>query len=584
MTDHSLTRIGKYEIVATVGEGAMGVVYRAVDTVLNRTVAVKVMSDAIALRGDQRDRFLREAQAAGSLQHPNVITVYDFGEFEGHLFIAMEFVDGMDLEQVIARPDPLPLPAKLDVVTDVLTGLGYAHARGIVHRDIKPANIRITTDGRAKIMDFGVAHLSSSALTQTGVAMGTPAYMAPEQALGGKVTPATDVFAVGSVLYELLAGVKAFDGTTLHNVLYKIISEEPRDVSELVPALPPELGRIVRKALAKDVGARYPSALDMAADLAAVRASLGGASYAGTLSLRASIASAAMEQRRRVWQARRRGAIAAAAAVLAAAAAAIWVAAERRPATTQAPRLAHAAAAGAAAPSPGSALPATTSPTAPSPAASDPVVPRPKRGSEAGDSPGPGGLPAAPSRPTAGAPEASRKSRGSEPAPPAPALGAAGGAASGAAARRTLPESTPAPQPSPVVALPPPTPPPPAPAPPSRSEPSPAPNAPDAAEVPRAIAAYARAIESRDIDSVRRIYPGLSAAQERGFEEFFAAARTVHVTFSVTGLEVAGSSAEARLVGTYEYVTANGRTERQPVSFQAALDYEGGEWRLRSVR
>src|SRR4051812_11784252 len=235
----------------------MGVVYRAMDSVLNRPVAVKVMSDAIARQSDLRDRFLREAQAAGSLQHPNVITIFDFGEVEGHLFIAMEFVDGLDLEKLLSSRQPLTLQAKLELSIDVLNGLAYAHKRGIIHRDIKPANIRITEEGRAKIMDFGVAHLASSNMTATGMMVGTPSYMSPEQVTGGKVTPASDLFAFGAVLYELLTNAKPFDAPTLHGILYKIVTDDPPTISKLLPGLPPALERIVSKALAKDAPHRY---------------------------------------------------------------------------------------------------------------------------------------------------------------------------------------------------------------------------------------------------------------------------------------------------------------------------------------
>ena len=212
MTDPKIPDIGKYRIVELVGEGAMGVVYKATDSLLNRTVAIKVMNDAIARQDELRARFLREAQAAASLQHPNVVSIYDLGEVDGHLYIAMEYVPGADLETIVRDKDaPLTLQQKLDVVIDVLTGLSFAHKRGIVHRDIKPANIRISEDGRAKIMDFGVAHLASSKLTSTGASLGTPSYMAPEQITGGKTTPATDIFAVGAVLYELLTGELPFD-------------------------------------------------------------------------------------------------------------------------------------------------------------------------------------------------------------------------------------------------------------------------------------------------------------------------------------------------------------------------------------
>ncbi|HKG90440.1 MAG TPA: serine/threonine-protein kinase, partial [Gemmatimonadaceae bacterium] len=274
MADSGITQVGKYHVLELVGEGAMGVVYRAVDPVLNRAVAVKVMNDALAREEELRARFLREAQAAGSLQHPNVITIYDFGEVEGHLYIAMEYVEGDDLEHVLNVREPLPLQTKLDIITDVLSGLAYAHKRGIVHRDIKPANIRLTEDRRAKIMDFGIAHLASSRATRTGMIVGTPDYMAPEQVTGGQITAATDLFSVGTVLYEILSGARPFQSTTVHGVLYKVVSEHPPALKSMNPGLPPELYAIVQRALAKDPASRFSSALEMAAAVSAVRSSL----------------------------------------------------------------------------------------------------------------------------------------------------------------------------------------------------------------------------------------------------------------------------------------------------------------------
>src|SRR6266576_2148005 len=279
MTDTRIADIGKYQIIELVGEGAMGVVYKAEDSVLGRIVAIKVMNESIARQEDLRKRFLHEAQAAASLQHPNVVCIYDLGEQDGHLFIAMEFVDGVDLERLIELGEPMSLQARLDIIIDVLTGLAFAHKRGIVHRDIKPANIRIGEDGRAKIMDFGVAHLASSKLTSTGASLGTPSYMAPEQITEGKTSAATDIFATGGVLYQILTQMKPFDAPTLQNLFFKIITEKPRPVSELVPGLPPALDRIVLKAMAKEPSERYASALEMANDLTSVRSKLSGPSY-----------------------------------------------------------------------------------------------------------------------------------------------------------------------------------------------------------------------------------------------------------------------------------------------------------------
>src|SRR5215208_5491626 len=319
MADAKIPDIGKYHIIELVGEGAMGVVYKASDSVLNREVAIKVMNESIARQDDLRRRFLHEAQAAASLQHPNVVCIYDLGEVDGHLFIAMEFVDGVDLEKLLELREPLSLQARLDIVIDVLTGLTFAHKRGIIHRDIKPANIRVTEDGRAKIMDFGVAHLASSSMTTTGSFLGTPSYMAPEQITEGKTTPETDIFAVGGVLYQLLTQMKPFEAPTLQNLFFRIITEKPKRVSELMPGLPPALDRSVEKAMAKEPTDRYSSALEMANDLSAVRAKLSGPSYPESVSLSASVSSA-IEQARKASRTRTRNfAFAGAGAVVAAA-------------------------------------------------------------------------------------------------------------------------------------------------------------------------------------------------------------------------------------------------------------------------
>src|SRR5438477_1288663 len=267
MSQPGITEIGKYRIVERVGEGAMGVVYRATDPVLNRTVAIKVMCDAVARDDDLRGRFLREAQAAGSLQHPNVITIYDFGEVDGHLYIAMEFVEGQDVAELLAHQVPLTVTHKLDIAIGVLQGLAFAHKRGIVHRDIKPANIRVDEDGNARIMDFGVAHLASSEMTRTGVVIGTPSYMAPEQILGGKVGPEADIFSVGAVLYELLTGTRPFAGGPLQAVMHRVLSESPLPLDIAAPSLPARLNEVVMRALAKEPEKRYASALSMANDL-----------------------------------------------------------------------------------------------------------------------------------------------------------------------------------------------------------------------------------------------------------------------------------------------------------------------------
>src|SRR5206468_2015808 len=186
-----------------------------------RDVAIKILSSAVGRTQDARARFLREARAAGGLQHRNIVTIYDLGEADGQLFIALELVDGRDLSQLIAGEEPLPLERRLDIAIDVLQGLAYAHGRGVIHRDIKPSNVRIASDGSVKIMDFGIARLQTADITGSGAIVGTPTYMAPEQITNGPITPATDLFAVGCLLYELLSYRKPFEGETVHGVLYQ---------------------------------------------------------------------------------------------------------------------------------------------------------------------------------------------------------------------------------------------------------------------------------------------------------------------------------------------------------------------------
>src|SRR5690349_2224955 len=233
-------RVGKFELHELIGEGAMGAVWKAYDSVIRRYVALKLLSRA-GRTADARDRFLREARAAGALQHPNIVTLYELGEADRQLFIAMELVDGSDLSSYIALREPLALERKLDIVIEVLQGLSYAHERGVIHRDIKPSNVRIASDGSVKIMDFGIARLQSAEVTGSGAIVGTPTYMAPEQITNGAITPATDLFAVGCVLYELLAYRKPFEGETVHRVLYQVLTTDPKPRRTIAVSIPAAL-------------------------------------------------------------------------------------------------------------------------------------------------------------------------------------------------------------------------------------------------------------------------------------------------------------------------------------------------------
>jgi len=270
-------RVGKFELHELIGEGAMGVVWKAYDSVIRRYVALKLLSRA-GRSTDAQERFMREARAAGALQHPNIVTIYDLGDSDDQLFIAMELVDGRDLSSLIALSEPLALERKLDIVIEVLQGLSYAHERGVIHRDVKPSNVRIASDGSVKIMDFGIARLQSADVTGSGAIVGTPTYMAPEQITNGAITPATDIFAVGCVLYELLAYHKPFGGETVHGVLYQVLTTDPRPLRTMAPSIPASLERVVGKALNKVPEERYETARQMQSALFGIRAALSGAS------------------------------------------------------------------------------------------------------------------------------------------------------------------------------------------------------------------------------------------------------------------------------------------------------------------
>ena len=259
--------IGKYQIVKVLGHGGMGTVYEAIDPNIRRKVAVKTMMPDLAETPELRARFLREAQAAGGLRHRNIVTVYDLGEARGQPYIAMEFIEGTDLEKIIQGREPYSLEWKLDILRQVCEGLTYAHKHGIVHRDVKPANIRVTPEGEVKIMDFGIAHLQSSNLTKSGLVLGTVHYMSPEQIDGHKVDHRADIFSVGAIAYELLAYRRPFDGESLTGVMFKIMHESPDAGYLPQTAYSPGLEHIVLKALSRHLDERYQSLDEMMSDL-----------------------------------------------------------------------------------------------------------------------------------------------------------------------------------------------------------------------------------------------------------------------------------------------------------------------------
>jgi serine/threonine protein kinase len=271
-----LDQIGRYKIVSKIGQGATSHVYKGRDETLGRFVAIKTIAAEVSKDETLRKRFRREAESAALLNHPNIITVYDFGEEQDKLYIAMELLEGVDLKQALAEGRLSTLDQKLDVMHQICDGLAFAHSHGIFHRDLKPANLHLLANGKLKIMDFGLARLSGSDMTRTGLVMGTPHYMSPEQVRGEHVDARSDVFAMGCVFYEILTGKKPFDAESLHSVLYKVMQADPPPASAAVPGLPGVVLQVLDKALAKRPADRFQDASEFRAVLESAREAIAG--------------------------------------------------------------------------------------------------------------------------------------------------------------------------------------------------------------------------------------------------------------------------------------------------------------------
>jgi serine/threonine protein kinase len=613
--------LGEYELLAELGRGGMATVYLAHDLALDRKVALKVLAPALWLMGEgMTERFKREARTAAALSHPHIIPIYAVKQSEHVLYFVMKYVQGRSLDVVIRDVGPLPIPMVQTILAHVGDALAYAHRHGVIHRDIKSANIMLDEDGWAVVTDFGIAKVvQAEGLTMTGVTVGTPTYMSPEQCETHVVTGASDQYSLGVVAYEMLTGRLPFQGDSTMAVMYAHFNERPRPVTEVRRDCPANLGAGVMRMLEKDPLARWTSMDDVVAvcgrpslrhddpvrgEMMTLAKARGRGEVLAQLNTPTSPIVLSRPQtgsagpargdrrgRRARWWVGAVGAVGAAAAT-----AALWWLAPwraRRPpvlpapqATAPAPVPADTASRQLPAPVPPSAAVqrAPTRPRAPAVAVREDSAVRALRA---------GAVAAMRRAREAGATSADME-RGDSAFAGAESLAAQGrlpeamvqlataGSLWGEAERvsrgRATRETTSrAVEPPPkAVAPPPPPPPPPAPAP-APVDPRP--------DIQRVIDAYARALESRDVDEVRRAYAGLTPAQQRSWQEFFQSVRNLKTALTVTAVNLGGLGAEAIVSGVYEYDNATtGRTERRPVTFRALLALDSSGWHITTIR
>lgn len=272
-----INHLGRYEVIEELGQGAMGVVYKARDPLIDRVVAIKTINLSLAQeeKEEYEGRFYQEARAAGRLSHPNIVTIYDVGKSGDVAYIAMEFLEGRELRDILNEGQRMPVELVLDVTAQVAMGLAYAHEHDIVHRDVKPSNIMVLRDGHVKITDFGIARMASAAVrTQTGMVLGSPKYMSPEQVTGKTLDQRSDIFSLGVMLYEMLTGQPPFAGENVNAIMYQTLNAVPSSPGSLNPDVPDMLNFIVAKALAKELDDRYQNSRELAEDLRACRESV----------------------------------------------------------------------------------------------------------------------------------------------------------------------------------------------------------------------------------------------------------------------------------------------------------------------
>jgi len=567
-----------YVLERELGGGGMSRVFLALETALGRRVVVKVLLPELAA-GVSVDRFRREIQLAAQLQHPHIVPLLSAGEAQGLPYFIMPYVTGESLRARVAREGELPIGETVRILRDVLSALVFAHARGVVHRDIKPDNV-LLSGGVAVVTDFGVAKaVSASAefgrsgdITSLGVALGTPAYMAPEQATASPQTDhRADIYAIGVMAYEMLTGAPPFTGPSPQAVLAAHVVEEPQPVERRRPAVPPMLANLVRDCLAKRPADRPQAAAEVLNALDAIATPTGGTAPTTALMPAA---------RREADRARRLPLIGSLAALaLLAMGAVLWLGRTPRSAVTPTPVKDQSSAS----------LPPTDTAAVPPRGVPAPRVEEPSARATA-ESAG-----ARPSQSDRSVPARRPRPRPRAVAPPPVSQPAREPVAVRDSVPAAAPAAAPAPAPAPPVAVPPetsrtaaPTPAPAVKAPAPVTPPPPAaapPTADPRPDIRGVIAEYSNAVESQSLSDLRRVYPGMTGLQQRGWEQFFQVVRDVKAQLTITQLDVANDTATAQVNGTYSYLnTSTGRTERQPVSFRAALKREGAQWRISQVR
>jgi serine/threonine protein kinase len=575
--EHLLERLrvatrGEYEILGELGRGGMATVFLAHEISLDRKVAIKVMSPGLLHGPGMVERFKREARTSANLSHPNIIPIYAVREVDGLLFFVMKLVEGTPLDSIIKELGTLPFPMVEAILGQVGGAFGYAHRHGVVHRDIKPSNILIDDEGWAVVTDFGIAKVQETeGLTLTGMAVGTPTYMSPEQCGGGPITGASDQYAMGIVAYEMLAGRAPFTSTGMMALMYSHFHEDVPPLEQFRPDCPEPIRRAIMRMLEKDPAKRFPSMEEAIAALGTRQLAHDDPTRSQLILLARSgsthkVVSQVQTPRSPVPTHR-----------------------SSHPGSPAAPRMTSPAAslpATGAAPSEHRWMMVAVGAVALAAVAVAVLVLRP-----AGTLDEPLGVtpPAAtlPPPPTAQEP----------PLPPPPPTESPSGAATRASvpnretgrtgsvapSQVTLPPAA-APAPAPAPA---PVPPPAAveqpikPAPETTSAPPQAVD--DRADVTGTIQAYARALDQGDLAQVRRLFPGISAEQRQGLEAFWKAGGTMRTRWAVSDVVVSGDEATARVSGSNSVTQPRARASEQPVSWRARLERRGTEWRITAL-